>query len=611
MCGINGLYAYGQRAAPVEPGELIRVRDRMAARGPDGAGAWYSEDRRIGLGHRRLSIIDVSDAASQPMKSADGRRVITFNGEIYNFRAIRERLEAKGYQFCTQSDTEVLLRLYEEKGDAMVGELRGMFTFALWDDERRSLLLARDPYGIKPLYYSDDGETVRFASQVKALISSGKVSTVPDFAGLVGFCLFGSVPEPFTIYRNIRAVPAGSTIWITKDGAQPPKKYFSLAEIYCRAEANQKFMKDDERQAYVANSFLDSVRHHMVADVPVGAFLSAGVDSGALLGLMRECSQGDIQTVTLAFSEFRNSADDEADAAATVARHYGSRHSTRTVSRREFEEDLPLILDAMDQPTVDGINTWFVSKVAHEFGLKVAISGLGGDELLGGYNTFRAVPIAARMLSGPSRVPGAAMMFRKLVLGARKFVPNLPAKLSSLVEFGGTIAGAYFLRRGLFLPDEVDLVLKDREFVREGLASLGPLRFIEDALTPCPKTEFGRVAVLELSLYMRNQLLRDADWASMAHSLEVRVPLVDAHLVEQIAPVTVRMGSGSGKSWLAASPKLPLPDAIVARRKTGFSVPAQDWLQRSGQIASWASVPALANDRCHWSRRWAYELAAG
>ena len=203
----------------------------MAARGPDGSGTWLSQDGRVGFGHRRLSIIDLSDRAAQPMESADGKLVVTFNGEIYNYKALRTELEAEGCVFHTQSDTEVLLHLYAEKGAAMVDDLRGMFAFGIWDLEKRGLLLARDPYGIKPLYYADNGHTLRFASQVKALIAGGEVSKDPEPAGWVGFHIFGSVPEPFTIYREIRNLPAGSTVWVNSHGMSEPKQYFS----YCRS----------------------------------------------------------------------------------------------------------------------------------------------------------------------------------------------------------------------------------------------------------------------------------------------------------------------------------------------------------------------------------------
>src|SRR5215475_6873478 len=351
MCGINGICSYHYAANPVDRVELIRTRDHMAARGPDGKGEWISDDGRLALGHRRLSIIDLSAAATQPMLSADGRLVVTFNGEIYNFRALRKDLEAKGYIFRSQSDTEVLLHLYAEKREAMVHDLRGMFALAIWDAERRTLFLARDPYGIKPLYYADDGWTLRFASQVKALLAGSAIAQDADPAGQVGFYLFGSVPEPFTTYRAIRALPAGATLLVNRIGAHEPRRYHSIARAYCEAE----------RQARSRGAMGKRERRPEMREAPL--------------------------------------ADE-------VARLYGTRHTTRLVTQSEFNADLPRFVEAMDQPSIDGINTWFVSKAAHELGLKVAISGLGGDELFGGYPSFRDIPRWMKSLSLPARIPG-------------------------------------------------------------------------------------------------------------------------------------------------------------------------------------------------------------
>jgi asparagine synthase (glutamine-hydrolysing) len=604
MCGIVGIYAFHYAANSVDRAELRRIRDHMAARGPDGFGEWYSQDGRVGFGHRRLTIIDLSERGAQPMVSADGKLVVTFNGEIYNYRQLRASLEAKGCRFRTQTDTEVLLHLYAEKGEAMVHDLRGMFAFGLWDAEKNALLLARDPYGIKPLYYADDGWTVRFASQVKALLAGGKVSRDPEPAGWVGYCLFGSVPEPFTTYQEIRALPAGSTVWVNRIGAHQTKQYFSIAETYCRAEATRSPANEQNQELDVRQALVDSVRHHLVADVPVGAFLSSGIDSGALVGLMRDAGQRDIQTVTVAFEEFRGRSEDEAPLAAEIASRYGTRHTTRIVTEQEFRNDLPKILEAMDQPTIDGLNTWFVSKAARELGLKVAISGLGGDELFGGYSSFRDVPLCVRAMAIPGRIPGLGDLARVLI--TRGFALN--PKAAGLLKYGGSYAGAYFLRRGLFMPWELQALI-GADTAQLGLRRLKPIHHIEGSLRPKPVSSFCRIAALESSLYMRNQLLRDTDWASMAHSLEVRVPLVDSSLLNQFARITARNGSQS-KRLLAASPRVPLPPKVIERPKTGFTTPIQSWLQRDNRIQEWRRVPALAASKCAWARRWAFQVSA-
>jgi asparagine synthase (glutamine-hydrolysing) len=361
--------------------------------------------------------------------------------------------------------------------------------------------------------------------------------------------------------------------------------------------------------AEIGVALLDSVRHHLIADVPVGAFLSAGIDSGALVGLMRDAGQNDIQTVTLAFEEFRGKVDDEAPIAEEVARTYGTRHTTRVVTESEFEADLPRILEAMDQPTIDGINTWFVSKAAKEMGLKVAVSGLGGDELFGGYPSFHDIPKWNSLMTLPSRIPFLGRVLRKAICasGLGRLIKS--PKAAGMVEYGGTLAGAYLLRRGVFMPWELDQLLA-RENIREGLRRLDPLGLVRAAITPRPTSSFAKIAVLESSVYMRNQLLRDTDWASMGHSLEVRMPLVDATLLKATAPLLLRQPDSPAKASLAQSPRRPLPATVTTRAKTGFTTPIVNWLQAGDASDRYADVPSLAAPECHWSRRWAYGVTA-
>ena len=521
MCGINGIYAYRRGADAIDRDELRRSRDHMAKRGPDGSGEWVSPAGTLGLGHRRLSIIDLSAAGAQPMTSADGALAVTFNGEIYNYRALRRELEARGRVFKSHSDTEVLLHLYALKGAAMVNDLCGMFAFALWDGAQEKLLLARDPYGIKPLYFTNDNGAFRFASTVKALLAGGSVSREPDAAGVVGFYLFGSVPEPFTTYRSIQAVPAGSMMAVGVDGVSGPKPYFSISDALKVGEAKARNTPSDHPSGEFREAMLNSVRRHLVSDVPVGAFLSAGVDSGALVGLMRDAGQTQIETITVAFEEFRGSDADEEPLAKRLAEYYGAKHTTRVVDAAEFERDMPDIFAAMDQPSIDGVNSWFVSKAAAEIGLKVAISGVGGDELLGGYDTFQSVPRYVRRL-GPMPRPATLLAAYDLAFKVlRKLGMRVHPKATGLLRYGGDMPGAYLLQRGLFLPSELGDVLDDQDFVADGLARLEPRSRIAAALHEGPSAEFGVVATLESCFYLRNQLLRDTDWAGMGHSLEI------------------------------------------------------------------------------------------
>ena len=606
MCGIAGIHAYLDVAPRVDRGELVRMNERMVSRGPDGSGLWLSEEGRTGFGHRRLAIIDLSEGGAQPMSTADGRFTITFNGEIYNFRELRAELLARGRTFRSESDTEVLLQLYAEYGAAMVSRLRGMFAFGLWDADKRTLLLARDPLGIKPLYWADDGWTLRFASQAKALLAGGAVSRDPDPAGIVGFHLFGSVPEPFTVWRSIQSLPAGTTLTVDATGPGIPQRYYDVATALA-GRARSEAAAGDPR-ASIGDAVRDSVRHHLVADVPVAVFLSAGIDSGALLGTMSELGVRDITAVTLGFREFEGLALDEAPLAAEVAARYGARHIVRTVDRAEFERDLPALLDAMDLPTVDGINTWFVAKAAREAGIKVALSGLGADECFGGYPSFTDVPRSVHWLRPVSWVPGLGALVRRGLSGAMAAGLRLHPKAAGVLQYGGTWAGAYLLRRSVYMPWELDEVL-DPALVEEGIRRLAPLSRIAAAIEAGHTLgDFDRVAALETSLYMRNQLLRDADWAGMAHGVEIRVPFVDAFFLAALPPGPVLAGLNA-KDAIAEVPEPPLPDSVRHRRKTGFSTPVGRWLREASGASQAPGIDLSAASRAWalkvWRTGWA------
>jgi asparagine synthase (glutamine-hydrolysing) len=597
MCGINGIYAYNHSANSPDSGELIATRDHMQARGPDGFGEWWSEGRRMGLGHRRLAVIDTSDRARQPMVSDCGRYVIVFNGEIYNFPALRCELEAQGAVFRTRSDTEVLLKLYARKRDKMVHDLRGMFAFAIWDAADQGLFLARDPSGIKPLYTSDDGWTFRFASQVKALLAGGHVSRDPEPAGAVGFLLLGSVPEPFTLYRDIRQLPAGHTQYVDESGPHEPRPYISIAQVL--VEGEQSLLPREETQAHVSTALLDSVGAHLVADVEVGLFLSRGIDSATLLGLMRDAGHTNTTAITLSFSEFAGTEQNEAPGARTLAQLYDAQHVERVVGQAEFEADRSAIVEAMDQPTIDGINMWFVAKAAREAGLKVALCGVGGDELFAGYPSFSDIPFAVRSLAAPSRMPGLGFAWRRM-LELTKFASNQP-KFRGLFDYGGSYPGAYLLRRGLFLPFELSTIL-DHDAVQAGLSRLRILDLLQSTITPRPSLPVARVLALESANYMRNQLLRDADWAGMAHGVEIRTPFVDIELLRNISRVIPHVHYKDKKSLLANSVSQPLPSFVVKPKKQGFSVPAQYLMSASSENDKNALKP--------WSRDWALTVSA-
>jgi asparagine synthase (glutamine-hydrolysing) len=568
MCGIAAIFHYKQGA--VDRSELLRIRDHMQSRGPDGAGEWISPDGRLGLAHRRLSIIDLSEGGSQPMPHASGRYQIVFNGEIYNYRHLRSHLEVEGAQFRSSSDTEVLLHLYERKGAMMLRQLRGMYAFAIWDQLEGSLFLARDPFGIKPLYFADDGKTCRLASQVKALLAGGRVSRSSDPAGEVGFFLWGHVPEPFTTYSEVKVVPPGHSIRITANGVEEPKSFTSVSGILRESESRAT------EPLNLQEAVRDTVAHHLIADVPVGIFQSAGIDSSTLTGVAAGLG-GDLDTVTLGFEEFKNRPEDETILAEQVAKAYRTRHSTVWISRADFDKHAERLLQAMDLPTTDGVNTYFVSMAARQSGLKVALSGLGGDEIFGGYESFHDIPKAVSRLRHIGNVPGLGKGFRVISSGLLKHFTS--PKYAGLLEYGGSYPGAYLLRRGMFMPWEIaDLLGRDRFSAGwEKLNTISELsRTIEGIQSPR-----ARISALELNWYMRNQLLRDADWASMAHSLEVRVPFVDVEFLSRVAPACSSPLNAPGKGDLGRSVATPLPGPLINRPKTGFFIPVRSWIMKS------------------------------
>ncbi len=607
MCGINAIFAYGDGDERVDRHELLRTRDSMTARGPDGFGEYIGGEGRVGLGHRRLAIIDLSDAASQPMESEDGRFSIVFNGEIYNYRDLRRSLSAKGVRFRTESDTEVILELFRRDREKMLGELRGMFAFVIWDEKERTLFLARDPYGIKPLFFFDNGKTFRLASQMKALRAGGTVPAVPSPGGVVGFLLWGSVPEPLSIIRGVRMLPAGTYMWVGRHGPSNPVRYWSIAEAVAASCEGATIIPLGSETSVVTKALHDSVEAHMVADVPVGAFLSGGLDSATVVGLAQEVSEGTLETITLTFDDFVGSPNDEAPVARDIAQHLGVRYHECTVDMQKFEAEWPRFLEAMDQPTIDGFNTWLVSKYAKEAGLKVVLSGLGGDELFGGYPTFQTLPERIRAHRRLAYLPLFGRAYRDLFRFLVRPLFGRPASEAAVYEYGRTFNHAYHLSRGVFMPWELPRLL-DPAFAKEGLADLAQSHPSTWEEVPEDLCEFAKVAVLESSRYMRNQLLRDTDWAGMAHSLEIRVPLVDRVLTEKVIGLAALGRLGQGKSVLSRVLRNGLPSSATTKPKTGFTIPIWRWLRKSPHLNSWRRIKMLRRADVSDTNRLSYSL---
>ncbi|MBS1708836.1 MAG: asparagine synthase (glutamine-hydrolyzing) [Armatimonadetes bacterium] len=565
---------------------LEQMTDQMALRGPDDRGIWVGSKGNIGFGHRRLSIIDLSELGHQPMHWADGRYTITFNGEIYNYQELREELIGQGRQFRSHSDTEVLLALFGRDGEHMCDRLRGMYAFAVYDEVTGAVFLARDPYGIKPLYYADHHGTFSFASTVRAVQCSKTYDDTMDPAGIVSFFVWGFVAGPNTLYKGIKELPAGHSMVVDSAGVHKPRRFFSLADTLAHAaeaDVNQESMVEALKHA-----ISDSVRAHMVADVPVGLYLSAGVDSTCLASsVVRQGLKP--ATLTLGFEEFRGTENDEVVAAEQVAACLGVEHKTMWVSRDEFSHDLADILINMDQPSVDGVNTYLVSKYARQAGFTVALSGLGGDEILGGYSSFNDVPKILNRTRWAAKTPWLGRGVRKV---AGPVVSRFTSpKFAGLLEYGSTVGGAYMLRRSHFLPHELSEFL-DPKLVVEGWNSLQSLQKLE-ALAGKSDSLYGKVALMEAQWYMQSQLLRDSDWAGMAHSIELRVPLVDIEVFKALAPFIAK-GVPPRKKDLGECLDPAIKSLIVNRPKTGFSVPIRRWLMQEDEANNERSVRSFA-----------------
>ena len=576
MCGLIALFGVDTR----DQSGFRNALQHMERRGPDGEGVWEGEG--VLLGHRRLAILDLDARSAQPMQSACGRYVIVFNGEIYNFRDLRRQLEATGEPLRTTSDTEVLLRLFAREGEAMLPKLHGMFAFVIWDTLARRAFAARDPYGIKPLYIARIPGGVALASQVKALLATGLVSREPDPKGLAGFWMLGSVPEPHTCFGDIQSLPPGHCAWVESGSVRSIRCWQDIGAAWREPGA----AAPADVQACVREAVRESVARHLVSDVPVGVFLSGGIDSGALAGLMVEAGARDLVGVTIGFEEFAGSHQDEAPVAARIAAHYGIRHHIRRVSRQEFEGDLPRILQAMDQPTIDGVNTWYASKAVAELGLKVVVSGVGGDELFQGYPSFRQLPRLVAGWSTASRIPGARALAGIAASVRARHSGN--QRWQHAPDWARTIAGAWWLRRSVRTPEELP-ALMGAELAQEALRGFDPVEWVQAMTGPLATDSMLAIGQIESMCYLRNQLLRDSDWASMDHSVELRTPLVDATLLAKLRPLLPAFSGFPNKRLLANAPGAALPQEITQRPKTGFGIPVHRWLAEAGdeKLGGW------------------------
>lgn len=579
MCGINGVWS--RVGEPVDPDQVARLRDTMRHRGPDGEGLWRRPERGdIVLGHRRLAIVDLTDAGSQPMANEDGSVQVTFNGEIYNHAGLRADLETRGHRFRSRCDAEVLVHLYEELGEGMVERLVGMFAFAIWDERRQSLLLARDRLGIKPLYWIDDGRRFAFASEIKALVPLLSRREV-DSGALEEYLSFVTVAAPRTLFRDVFKLPAATTMRVGRRGAPVTRTYWDPI-----ANRDRSDIDDVDWESELRFRLERSVRRRMMSDVPVGVFLSGGVDSSTNVALFSELADGPIDTFSIGFSGAEGF--DELGWARRVADQFGTRHHEVRIGADELWQFLPDLVHHQDEPIADPVCVplHFVSRLAKQNGVTVVHVGEGADEILAGYPTYVT---AHSMMSGPwRRAQGLPATLRSLVGGLGSRVVGLSprheihaealARLScahSHLWWGGAVA---FYERGL---RQVTTPTLRAQLNGEG----GPAALVgaiaEDATARGARGELDRLIYQDLRLRLPELLLMRVDKLTMANSIEARVPFLDHQLVElaMAMPDSAKIDGGVGKVALKRAVSDLLPAELVWRPKQGFGAPVAQWFR--------------------------------
>jgi asparagine synthase (glutamine-hydrolysing) len=600
MCGICG--AIGGERGLAET-RVSRMMSAMIHRGPDEDGV-LAEPLAV-LGMRRLSIIDLG-SGRQPIYNEDGTVGVVFNGEIYNFPQLRSTLETCGHHFRTRSDTEVIVHAYEEWGERCLEHLRGMFAFALWDgrgasrspggsDGRPRVLLARDRLGIKPLYYAAAADgTLLFASEVRALLASDAIERRIEPESVEAYLLFGSVVEPMTIVKGVFSLPPGHALMVSCDTpfAAKPTAYWDLGAAARAVSASAKAPQDLASAARAVRPMLEeAVRSHLISDVPLGLFLSSGLDSMALAALASRERSG-LHTFTVVFPELEFS---EAAAARQIAARFGTEHRELLVTAEEMQGRLGEAVEALDQPSMDGINTFFVSWAARQVGLKVALSGLGGDEVFGGYPTFRLTPRVAQWTARAGYVPSSARKAMAATILETSRLLKRPRKMDALHKATAiwsapnSVPHPYFFTRMLFTPDQIGHLCSagsaGRSLRNGGRNQDGSIPLWLDWLTQsgAQATQLAgdsAVSCLELRTYMVDTLLRDTDAMSMHHSLEVRVPLLDHPLVEYVVglPDSAKRRPGVAKALLVESLADLLPADAGRQTKRTFTFPWERWL---------------------------------
>jgi len=559
--------------------------------GPDDEGIFCDNGASLAFGHRRLAIIDLSQNGHQPMADVQKRVWITFNGEIYNYLTLKEQLLAIGAKFHSNTDTEVIIQAYLHWGMASFSKLRGIFAFGLYDTEKALTYLVRDSSGVKPLYYHIKDGQLSFASEVRALKKAG-LATEADSTWKVRFLAYGHIPEPYTTLKDVYSLPKGEFLcWHHKTDA---------CEIHSYHIANNDALitNPEEAREVIRAALTLAVNRQLMADAPIGVFLSGGIDSSLLTLLANQQKHTQLKTISIYFNE---KAYDERMYQTLILKEIEGEKFAHLVRKQDFEEFLPQIIADMDMPTTDGINTWFISKYAHEDGLKAVLSGVGADELFGGYPSFNRI----KYLKTLRRLP-------PISFAAAKYFTSDRYKKISFLSYNHPLAD-YLLLRGHYTPADIAKILEiDLNKVEDILFNNKQMPYIsnyneEDA------------AWFEINLYMQNQLLRDTDVMGMSHGLEVRVPFLDEdfkRLAGNISP-TVRFDKDQPKKLLIDSFADILPRAIWDRSKMGFTFPLQRWMREHSEInneslyegkKTQSIVKDFKRNTMHWSKVFALYL---
>ncbi|MDB5109844.1 MAG: hypothetical protein JWR67_958 [Mucilaginibacter sp.] len=584
MCRIAGTIAIRQSLA--EAHEKVRIMClALQHGGPDDEGIFEDEKENLVFGHRRLSIIDLSNNGHQPMADIQKKAWITFNGEIYNYLELKEELITAGARFYSSSDTEVILLAYLHWGTAAFSMLRGMFAFALYDTTKAITYLVRDTNGIKPLYYHTNNGQLSFSSEVKALKLAG-IATEDDQTWPVKLLAFGNIPEPYTTLKNVFALTKGNFLrWDHHNSTYTITPYYTAPSINYITNTNQA-------EEYIRHYLKAAIKRQLMADASIGVFLSGGIDSSLITLLAHQQKQEQLKTISIFFDE---KAYDERQYQNLILDKVKGEKFTHLVKQKDFERYFPQIIKAMDMPTTDGINTWFISNYAHQDGLKAVLSGLGADELFGSYPSFKRVKYLKYLRKMP------ASWFNLI-----NYVPIDRYKKTSFLTHHHHLAD-YLLFRGLFTTADIARILDtDESEVNKILFGSIPNINVESY-----NQEYA--AWFESNLYMQNQLLRDTDVMSMSHGLEVRVPFLDEdfwQMIQNISPA-IRFNSNQPKKILTDSFKEILPAAIGNRPKMGFTFPLQQWMKEHKEISNenlyrgkgaQNMVKKFKNDQIHWSK---------